>query len=261
MFYRLTLALLVVVQFGCASMSLPEKNASLLRAAATGDLATVQRMIDLGAQVNFGNRQGDTALHLAVKNRHPQVATVLIAKGANVNQPNALGDTPLHTSVYTKQDEVAQRLRDSGASETVLNKYGLNPAEMSSVPEVEAAVEALAALLTPGGQWSDAKSARPRYDDLKRRQDKFLLNALVLQTIRGGVNRFRTIILSIKLGISGSEDKLGALLMAYGDKGMAEDYLNSGSNTLHSWASRWATANGYNIRTGPGSRRANWGSF
>ena len=241
--------------------ALQERNASLLRAASIGDTETVKRMLDSGAQIGVRDRYGDSPLHLAIKQKHPETAALLIGRGANVNQPNTLGDTPLHVSIYTRQQELAQQLRSKGASDNTLNQYGLNPNEMESLPETEAAVSAVAGLLSPSGNWIDARSARPRFEELKRREPKFLVNALVLQVIRSSGVRFQTIILSIKLGIQGSEGKIGAILMVFGDKGMAEDYLNSGSGTLHSWASKWVSERGYDIRTGPGSHRANWGSF
>ena len=258
---RTSFAILLVVMMlsGCASLQ--ERNASLLKAATAGDTATVKRMLESGADINARDRFGDTALHLALKQRHAETVALLISRSPNINLPNALGDTPLHISVYTNQPDLSSDLRKKGASDSSLNQYGLNPAEMQSVPETESAVIAVAQLLGPSGQWNDPRSARPLYDQLKARLDKFLVNALVLQIIRAPNVRFRTIILAIKLGISGSEEKLGAVLMVYGDKGMTEDYLNSGSGTLHSWASKWASAHGYNIRTGPGSQRATWGRF
>lgn len=257
---RLALILILVAFLGgCATMQ--EKNASLLRAASAGDTETVRRMLDSGAEINTRDRFGDTALHLAIKQKRSETAALLIARSPNLNVSNSLGDTPLHVSIYADQQDLSKILRTKGASDSILNRYGLNPAEMQSVPETEAAVVAVAELLNSSGQWTDSRAARPLFDRLKQRQDKFLVNALVLQIIRASNTRFRTVILSIKLGIAGSEDKLGAVLMIYGDKGMAEDYLNSGSGNLHSWASKWASARGYNIKIGPGSHRANWGTF
>jgi hypothetical protein len=243
------------------SASTAELNARLLSAAAAGDQHAVEQTLERGAQVSAPNRHGDTALHLATRNKHPGVAALPIARGADVNRPNELGDTPLHVSVYTQQGEVAQQLRDKGASAEALNRYGLNAAEMEAVPAVEAAVRELAALLGPGGQWRDARTARVKFDDLKRGDPRLLTNALVLQVIQISDTRFRTIVLAIKLGVGGSEDKLGAVLMVYGDKPMAEDYLNSGSSSLRTWAGKWAAARGYTVRSGVGSRRAQWGTF
>jgi len=54
--------------------------------------------------------------------------------------------------------------------------------------------------------------------------------------------------------------KLRALLMLYGDKALAEDYLNSGQAELEAISREWAGAHGYNITTGSGSHRVRWGS-
>jgi hypothetical protein len=54
--------------------------------------------------------------------------------------------------------------------------------------------------------------------------------------------------------------ELCALLMRYGDKPLAEDYLNCGRSELGDAAGAWGTAHGYSIRSGYGSHRVKWGS-
>ena len=83
----------------------------------------------------------------------------------------------------------------------------------------------------------------------------------MLQVIKNEAMRLQTLILAIKLGIQGSEEKLASLLTVYGDKSMAEDYLNCGSSVLDKAGRRWARGHGYTISTGPGSHRATWGKF
>jgi len=282
MFRALALTLALLLLGGCASSTpLSERNRTLLRSAALGRTETVRTMLDNGAEIDCRDRLRDSPLHLAIRNGHTETVALLFARGANVNQGNTLGDTPLHVSVYTSQPDLARQLRSKGASDEALNQYGLNPGDMESLPETEAAVAEMAALLSFNGNWIDAKTARPGFDELKRRDQRFLINALILQIIQSSPNpdyqvlgrfrrrtpdvssksRLQTIFLSIKLGIPGSEDLLGAILMVYGDQGMAEDYLNSGSGELHAWASRWAEAKGYKVRAGTGSHRANWGIF
>ena len=39
---------------------------------------------------------GDTALHLASFNNHPQVVQLLLDKGANINQANEVGRVMVH---------------------------------------------------------------------------------------------------------------------------------------------------------------------
>jgi hypothetical protein len=251
--------LLMLMLAGC--MSLHEKNSALLRYSAAGDSAKVKEMIEKGADVNDRNRYGDTPLHLAIKNKHSGAATLLIDRGANINAPGALDDTPLHVSVYNKQKELSDLLLKRGANESLINKYGLRPHEMERVPEIEMKVINAAELLNTNGIWVDRNKGRDLYDHLQDIEDKYVTNALVLQVIRNEPMRLRILILAIKLGIPGSEEKLGSLLMIYGDKSMAEDYLNCGSSELDAAGRKWASANGYRIWTGPGSHRATWGRF
>lgn len=62
---------------------------------------------------------------------------------------------------------------------------------------------------------------------------------------------------------NGDENRIGDLgdmLERYGDKRLAEDYVNSGHPDLASAARAWARKRGYSEDTGSGSSRAHWGS-
>ena len=50
------------------------------------------------------------------------------------------------------------------------------------------------------------------------------------------------------------------LLEGYGDKTLAEDYLNCGQPDLDAVGRKWAGRRGYSVGTGAGSQRATWGS-
>jgi hypothetical protein len=245
----------------CGCMSIQERNAKLLQGARVGDTATVKQMLDGHADIDAKDRYGDTALHLALKNKHTDTAELLISRGADVNAKGALGDTPLHVSVYEGQTDMAAVLRQKGADETLPNQYGLNPTEMQALPEIEDRIVEAAQLLTTSGRWTDAAKGRILYDGLRARQDRYLINSLVLQIIKSHDRRLCVLILAIKLGIADSEEKLVRILMVYGDKSMAEDYLNSGSSALAAGGRRWAAQHGYRVSTGPGSHRASWGRF
>ena len=54
--------------------------------------------------------------------------------------------------------------------------------------------------------------------------------------------------------------ELRELLLRYGNKTLAEDYLNCGRHELEEAGKEWARANGYNVGTGFGSSRVRWGS-
>ena len=54
--------------------------------------------------------------------------------------------------------------------------------------------------------------------------------------------------------------EMADLLEDYGDKRLAEDYLNAGQPDLSSVASSWAGRRGLSVHVGSGSSRAKWGS-
>jgi hypothetical protein len=63
----------------------------------------------------------------------------------------------------------------------------------------------------------------------------------------------------IRRGVAGSDSVLVDFLFVFGDKTMAEDYLNSGNATLSAAAGEWAKLSSYRIvgaRNYPGPR---WG--
>lgn len=63
----------------------------------------------------------------------------------------------------------------------------------------------------------------------------------------------------IRRGDSSRIPELRDLLLRFGDKALAEDYLNCGNELLHAAASEWGNKNGYSIGTGNGSHRVRWG--
>jgi hypothetical protein len=125
---------------------------------------------------------------------------------------------------------------------------------------IDSLVNAGAECLNSEAGWIDAKTGRKIYDILKTTQGNLVTDS-VAKFIYANKNRQKVLFLAVKLGIPGTQKKLNNLLLNYGDKKMAEDYLNSGSKELHSGGEDWARANGYFIATGPGSHRVTWGNF
>ena len=127
--------------------------------------------------------------------------------------------------------------------------------------ELDKKVVATASLVTSAGGWTDKSSGRTLYDELLAASGKAVKISLCQQLLAHPELQTSIVLLGIKLGISGSENELVGILFVYGNKSMAEDYLNSGSNILNDGGYRWARANGYNVQRGYGSHRSNWGSF
>ncbi len=64
----------------------------------------------------------------------------------------------------------------------------------------------------------------------------------------------------IRLGDESRIPEMVDLLEGYGDRTLAEDYLNCGQPDLDAVARAWADQRGYSVGTGYGSHRATWGS-
>ena len=127
--------------------------------------------------------------------------------------------------------------------------------------ELDKKVVACASLVTRSGGWTDAVQGRTRYDELQSSNGKAVKISLCQQVLANPKLQTHIVLLAIKLGITGSENELVRVLFEYGDRSMAEDYLNSGSSLLNDGGYRWAKAHGYNVKKGMGSHRSNWGSF
>ena len=94
----------------------------LHKAAESGDLEKVKRLIADGADVNAKGRDGSAPLHAAAD--EPEIAKLLIESGANVNAKALDDDTPLHKS---DELEAAILLLEHGADIHAKNKIGWTP--------------------------------------------------------------------------------------------------------------------------------------
>jgi len=95
----------------------------ITRSTESSGLAAVKLCLELGANVNAANKNGDTALHGASwRERADSIVQLLVEKGANVNAKNSRGWTPLtiaegiHTGGnFVHSETTAELLRKLGA--------------------------------------------------------------------------------------------------------------------------------------------------
>lgn len=94
----------------------PASVASLLRAAELGDLELSRLLLDGGfASDAVDEETGDTALHIAVKNVHLEVADLLLARGADPNRPDREGWAVLDWALWESAPQaVLERLEAAG---------------------------------------------------------------------------------------------------------------------------------------------------
>ncbi|MDA0902485.1 MAG: ankyrin repeat domain-containing protein, partial [Proteobacteria bacterium] len=80
--------------------------------------------------INFKNKEGNTALIIAVVNKNKEMASYLIENGADVDVSNVEGCTALMVAVYSGQDEIAISLLEHGA-----DPYHISPKSLKSLLE------------------------------------------------------------------------------------------------------------------------------
>ncbi|XP_028267382.1 protein TANC2-like isoform X2 [Parambassis ranga] len=98
---------------------------ALTAAAGRGRLPVCRLLLDQGAAVDQGNRQGVTPLFSAVRRGHWQVVELLLNHGVEVNMVDQQGRTALMTAASEGHVTTAQLLLDHGASLNQTDKEGL----------------------------------------------------------------------------------------------------------------------------------------
>lgn len=106
-----------LLERGASTDSRPglESNTPLMQAAADGDTALVNLLLDFGAEIEAVNDCNERALGFACSWRQPDAARLLLERGAD---PNALEDsdkTYLDWSIISEHTEMVDLLRSYGA--------------------------------------------------------------------------------------------------------------------------------------------------
>lgn len=93
----------------------PYASEFLTYAAATGDLSTVEALIQRGVHVNARNKNGSTAVHAAAVEGQVAILEYLISRGADLNIKNDFGHTALDNAREMKREGAARYLVTHGA--------------------------------------------------------------------------------------------------------------------------------------------------
>jgi len=96
----------------------------MIVAAKYGDLASVERLLKAGADVNTRTAMGNTALTFAAGHGHLQMVEALLEAHANVNASDSDGYTPLHSAVHGDDVRVVNALIAAHADVDARTKKG-----------------------------------------------------------------------------------------------------------------------------------------
>lgn len=102
-----------------------EDTVSLFKYAASGDLKSLQTVVESGLPVNASDAVfRATALHNAAGQGHLPIVQWLLANGADVNATDSLGSTPLIWACYGGKTAVIKALLNAGADPNHLPVQG-----------------------------------------------------------------------------------------------------------------------------------------
>lgn len=116
-------------------------TSALILAAQKGNLKAISSLIEKGANIHYRDLRNNTALLSALNNKHYDAANLLIQMGVNINQVLTEGDTLLHLWIKNmgdNEDEIEglKFLLTHGAERSINKEdfYGFRPVEWLSTP-------------------------------------------------------------------------------------------------------------------------------
>ena len=118
----------------------PNKKGEMLMKEIKKDkpnLNLVSDLIVLGANLDWQDDYGRTALHYCGQYDHLEIAKMLIDAGADVNIQHDRGWTPLHIFTFYNHSRIVKMLLDAGADKTIPNNNGRLPYELAKSEELK----------------------------------------------------------------------------------------------------------------------------
>ena len=157
--------------------------------------------------------------------------------------------------------EIAKSYKFNDAEiENIAKLQQEKPDEAKKIEYIDKLIFTCANYLDDNANWIDRIKGRKIYDMLKKYDSQALSDSMI-RVVLIQIDRLKVLFLIVKLGVAGTQKPLNDLLMEYGGKSMAEDYLNCGSKELYDGGAAWARIHNMRIISGQGSHRVSWGNF
>ncbi|XP_071792262.1 protein phosphatase 1 regulatory subunit 12A-like isoform X2 [Asterias amurensis] len=149
-----------------------------LAACASGDTSDVKKMLAKGADINYANVDGLTALHQAVIDEKLEMVEFLVENGADIEAQDNEGWTALHAAASCGFMDIAQFLIDNRGNVAAVNNEGEIPLDLAEEEDMEeflqeviekkgldvenARNEEEQRMLTDANQWLNTKNIKER---------------------------------------------------------------------------------------------------
>lgn len=115
----------------------PENRSALQWAIVHSHDTLLKILLENGANIEYKNEKGQTAINEASYRSNKTAARLLIAKGANVNTQDHDKTTPLHHAAHTGASDTVRLLLENGADPTVCDKWGAIPLKLAQIRMVD----------------------------------------------------------------------------------------------------------------------------
>ncbi|CAH2277953.1 phosphatase 1 regulatory subunit 12A isoform X1 [Pelobates cultripes] len=156
-----------------------DDGAVFLAACSSGDSEEVLKLLDRGADINYANVDGLTALHQACIDDNLDMVTFLVENGASINQPDNEGWIPLHAASSCGYLDIAEYLISRGANVGAVNSEGDTPLDIA---EEEPMQELLKNEINRQG--IDVEAARKEEERIMLRDARQWLNSGNINDVR-----------------------------------------------------------------------------
>ena len=107
------------------------RNESLFDAASRGDVRRIANLLNQGINVNAGNAERETALHMAAAKGHYQAVIYLMNHGANQNSRTVNNWLPIHHATRFGHAQIANYLKQRGSPLYAKTSDGLSAVDMA----------------------------------------------------------------------------------------------------------------------------------
>ncbi len=131
---------LMVVAYGSTKIRIPALSALIERGASptlrdgdentalmllnTPDADIVRFLVEHGVDINAVNEDGDTAFHIAARERLADFVELLLANGADINLKNTRGETPLLLTAQVGDEALYKLFAERGADVDMTDNQG-----------------------------------------------------------------------------------------------------------------------------------------
>jgi ankyrin repeat protein len=99
-------------------------QAALITSIQNQNIDGVRTAVNAGANINTESDDGETPMHVAVRDGNLEIVLEFIGRGANLDVMDNDGETPVGLAAFKESDEILRELVRSGANVDITNDEG-----------------------------------------------------------------------------------------------------------------------------------------